>query len=129
MKINVCNSGKTLCSFAIRLPLLCFEICNCIDCQVDSTTIPHQHLLHSKSPPFDSLFGTPVKASREKVVNCPPRRWFPPFISFAPLTWVFFGGTGYYHRRRVVLERSRMFSGIQITGDFNRNSTQINKNK
>jgi hypothetical protein len=36
---------------------------------VDSNTIPHQHLLHSKSPPFDSPFGTPVKASKQKVVN------------------------------------------------------------
>ncbi|KAJ3618984.1 hypothetical protein MTP99_005777 [Tenebrio molitor] len=31
-------------------------------------------------------FGTPVKASKQKVVNFLDFRWFPRFISFAPLT-------------------------------------------
>jgi hypothetical protein len=52
--------------------------------------MPHLlHLLRSKlpeSPSFDSPLGTPVEASKQKVTNFPPRRWFPLFISFAPLS-------------------------------------------
>jgi hypothetical protein len=46
---------------------------------VDSITIPHQHLLHSKSPPFDFPFGILVKASKRRTSNreCPVRCWFP----------------------------------------------------
>jgi hypothetical protein len=55
---------------------------------IDYNTIPHHHLLHSKSPPLTPLLNT-YKSFKQKVVNFFNSRSFPLFISFAPLTWVF----------------------------------------
>jgi hypothetical protein len=60
-----------------------------------------QHLPHSKSPTFDSPFGTPVKASKQKEL---------PQLSVSPLSHGCFSAETGYHRACVVLERSKMFS-------------------